>query len=160
MTKKITISVPDDLHEKMEKWKASFNFSGIFQEAVRERINRKEAFKQRLKEEFDMEAAIERLRSEKAEVEQDFFNQGKNDGLEWAKNAHYEEIRGALEWDPGTQTLPDDEGLREEINTWIEEDPDLDFEYRSGEMTNETFEWAKGWVEGVKEFWDEVKGKI
>ena len=32
MAKKVTISIPDMLHEKLEKWRESFNLSKMFQE--------------------------------------------------------------------------------------------------------------------------------
>ncbi len=42
MAQKITISVPDELHEKMQQWKDSFNYSGLFQDVVSKEIQRKE----------------------------------------------------------------------------------------------------------------------
>ena len=69
MTKTITISVSDELHETMMKWKDSFNFSGVFQEAIAEKIQRKEDFQKRLKEVTeDMNETIERLKLEKEEI--------------------------------------------------------------------------------------------
>ena len=109
---------------------------------------------------FDMEATVERLKKEKAESGEDFLNTGKVDGLEWAKVSHYLDIQNALKWNPEMGYIPDKEDLREEIITMIKEDPDLGFEEHSWEMTDETTEWAKGWVEGVKEFWNQVAGRI
>ena len=34
MAKKVTISIPDMLHEKLENWRESFNLSKMFQDAV------------------------------------------------------------------------------------------------------------------------------
>ena len=161
MTKKITISVPDNLHSKMEKWKDSFNFSRVFQEAIREKINRKEEFKRRLKEgRFDMEATIERLRGEKKEAALKLSDQGKNDGFMWAKNAHYLDIQAALQWRGGDGELPDQKDLRNEIIDRIHNDPDLGFEGNSWEMDDVTARWAEAWVEGVQEFWKQVEDKI
>ena len=161
MGKKITISIQEDLHSKMEKWRGSFNFSRVFQEAIREKINRKEEFKRRLKEGgFDMEATVERLRGEMAEVNQDLFDQGKNNGFVWASMSHYLDIKSALGWNPEMGDLPDEEDLRAEVVDMIHEDPDLDFETDSWQMARETIEWAKGWVEGVQEFWNQVKDKL
>jgi len=42
MTQKITISIPDELHEKMQHWKDSFNYSGLFQDAVSKEIQKRE----------------------------------------------------------------------------------------------------------------------
>jgi len=34
VTKRVTVSVPDELHEKLEAWKGKLNFSKVFQDAV------------------------------------------------------------------------------------------------------------------------------
>ena len=47
MVKRITVSVPDELHEKMEKWRSNFNFSKVFQNAVSGAIQKKEDFEKR-----------------------------------------------------------------------------------------------------------------
>jgi post-segregation antitoxin (ccd killing protein) len=60
MAKKVNITVPDELHEKMQKCRKDFNFSAIFQEAVAEAIERKESFRKRLEEDEDMAAIVER----------------------------------------------------------------------------------------------------
>jgi len=44
MAKKITISVPDDLYEKMTEWKSSLNFSKVFQNAISVMIQKKRNF--------------------------------------------------------------------------------------------------------------------
>jgi hypothetical protein len=153
---KITVSVPDRLYSQIEKWKSSLSFSKIFQEAIKEKIKTKEAFEKRLKGEFNMGQAVARLSQEKAETEWNFFNQGKEDGFEWAKFSDYSEIKAAIEWDPGSQHLPENETLRELIFTIIQENPELGFEVDM-DLTADTYKWAGGWVEGVKEFWSEVK---
>ena len=65
MSKKITVSVPDDLHLKMNEWRESFNFSKFFQKAVSTMIQSKEEFQKRLRSNIDMTAIAERLRREK-----------------------------------------------------------------------------------------------
>ena len=161
MSKKTTISIPDELHEKMEKWKEHFNFSRVFQDAIREKIERKENFQKRLDAGgFDMEATIERLRAERDEGEEILFDEGKNDGLEWAKNSHYSNIRDALKWNPRNGDVPDQEELREEIRDMIHDGEYLGFEANSWEMDDVTTKWALGWVEGVKEFWSQVEDKL
>ena len=49
MVKRVTISVPDDLHEKMEKWREQFNFPQLFQKTIAAAIKNKEDFQNRLK---------------------------------------------------------------------------------------------------------------
>ena len=174
MAKKVTISVPNELHEKMQKWRESFNFSSIFQEAIASAIEKKEAFKKRLREVTTMEQVVERLRREKVEVAKDYFEQGKKDGLEWAKAASYDEIQYALQWETVDKTELDTPGLigtdptRNEVlgdyfGDVIEDDSNMGFiETIHGHyMPNEYFiSWEAGWKEAVEEFWHEIKDKL
>lgn len=173
MTKKITISVPDELHEKMDKWKNSFNFSRVFQETIEEEIFRKEDFQKRLKEGENMDAVVERLRKEKEKSEHEWFEIGKKDGLEWAKAAHYVDFQYALQFTPlkeermsaniiGADPTKDDH-LGEYFSDIFEEYDELNFEETSynNSTPNEFYiEWEAGWAEGVQEFWKEIKGKL
>lgn len=167
MTKKITISVPDELHEKMEKWKESFNFSRVFQEAISEKIQRKEDFQERLKGGSNMQTIIERLKEEKIKSGEDYYEEGKKDGLEWAKAAHYDEIQYALQWEtvkdiqqhqPGLfATDPTkDEVLGEYFGEVMKEDLYMGFD-TNHDMPNDHFiAWEIGWKEGIEAFWNEV----
>ena len=100
MSKKITVSVPDDLHLKMNEWRESFNFSKIFQKAVSTMIQRKEEFQKRLRSNIDMAAIAERLRREKLESQTESSELGRKEGVKWARSAHYKELQYALEWLP------------------------------------------------------------
>ena len=44
MTQKVTLSIPDMLHEKLNKWRESFNLSKMFQDALLDAIQKKEEF--------------------------------------------------------------------------------------------------------------------
>ena len=161
MSKMTTISIPDDLHEKMQKWKGHFNFSRVFQDAIREKIERKENLQKRLENGgFDMEATVERLRAERDEADDDLFEEGKIDGLEWAKQSHYLSIKDMLEFDPEMGELPDQPELSQEITDMIHGAENLAFEPNSWVMDDATIKWAEGLVEGVKEFWSQVEGKL
>ena len=45
MVKKVTLSVPDVLFKKMQKWRKVLNFSRIFQEAVRMKFKKENYLK-------------------------------------------------------------------------------------------------------------------
>lgn len=156
MTKKITISVPDELHKKMEKWKQVFNFSGVFQKAIQEKIRRHEDFKKRTEGDPKMKEIIERLSSEKKEAEENWFNWGKEDGLEWGKSAHYDEIQLAV------NGREDPESVVHELS----DDSDfldgyLDY-YRERErgINDLPADWERGFIAGICDFWDEVADKL
>ena len=172
MSPKMTLSVPNDLFEKIEKWKGSFNLSKIFQRAIAEAIENKENFKKRLKEEPTMGAIIERLRKEK-EVDMDpYYERGRQDGLAWAKAASYSDLQYALKWETVAELLKGntigwdpttDEVLGDYFGELIQDDPlmDLDERGRGDLMPNEYFQaWETGWKEAVEEFWKEVEGRI
>ena len=95
MAKKITISVPDDLYEKMTVWKSSLNFSKVFQDAVSGMIRKKEVLTSRLREEIDFSAVVDRLKKEKIEFECNITECGKKDGLN-GRNRPLPELQYAL----------------------------------------------------------------
>ena len=117
-----------------------------------------------------MEEVVERLKKEKDESETYFFNEGKNDGLEFAKSASYEDIQYALKWNPmyneGGLVSYDptrDEILGDYFKEIIEGSEFMDFvETTYGNyIPNDIFAaWEDGWVKGVKEFWEEIKNKL
>jgi hypothetical protein len=154
VTKKVTISVPDDLHEKMQEWRDDFNFSAIFQEAVHKAIERKEGFKRRLGEVTTMEQVVERLRKEMAESDLSHSEQGKKDGLEWAMAASYDEIQYALSYNYRTGVDPTHDEILGEYFADLLED-----EYVPMPLGN-FVSWVEGWKEAVEEFWEEIKVKL
>ena len=99
MTKRINVSVSDELFEKIEKWKDSFNYSKLFQNTVSVAIQDKEDFQNRLKEDPEtLEQVIARLKKEKKKVEKSYFSEGKEKGLSWAMAASYSDLMHAIEW--------------------------------------------------------------
>ena len=162
MARKVTISVPDELYEKMSQWRDSVNFSKIFQNAVSKMIAGKEEFQEKLKEEFDFSAIVERLRREKTESENNFFEKGKKDALEWLKTAHYRDILYALKWEPGTRPEAD-ETLGEFFALKFKKIYQTGLaEMRSrGEKVNRIIDrYIAGWKEGVAEFWNQVRDDV
>ena len=172
LTKKVTLSMPDDLHEKMLEHKHKFNFSKIFQEVISEKIRAKEEFKARLKEAPDMEEIIERLKAEKLETINDLYENGKNDGLEFARSASYGDLIQVVNekpmnesnevlgnWDP---TSSENELLGDVYSQAFEDYELLGMiQTRYGFIPNEFFaKWEAGFFEGVREFYYEIKDKI
>jgi len=170
MTKKITISIPDELHEKMDQWREAFNFSKIFQDTISEAIKKKENFKKRLKEVTTMEQVIERLKKERNEADKSYSEKGKEDGLEWAKVASYEELLYAIKWEPMNEQPgligydpTRDEVLGDYFGDIMEDNESMGFvEKTYGNFLPNSFfaAWEEGWVEGIKEFWGEIKDKL
>ena len=164
MVKKITISVPDELHEKMMDCKKVFNFSRVFQDAISNLIERREDFQTRLKEDKKMPEIIDRLRREQVESQDKFFQDGKIEGLMWAKSAHFEEISYALNWD--IHKKPVDDNLLDYFREYFlesDEHPFFNYEtdpYGTEWVNSSMFAFLQGWREGVVEFWDEIGDKL
>jgi hypothetical protein len=163
MSKKVTISVPDDLSEKMEKWRDHFNFSQVFQDAISSLIQKKEEFQKRLKGDHDMDAIVERLKREKSETEKNYFDDGKKDGLEWAKAAHYSDLQSAIGWEFNKGDDPrqcPDSDIADYFSEIIDEDPILHCEDYDNYANDALVSFIAGWKEGVEEFWNEIADKI
>jgi hypothetical protein len=157
MAKKVTISIPDLLHEKLEKWRESFNLSKMFQDAVVEAIQRKEEFQKRIREDLDLGQIIERLRREKMQSEQNSLASGKDDGIAWAKNAHYDDLQYALHWQDFSNAAKDTV-----LGHYFTNNPTF-----SRLSQNNTYSIAQyglsylsGWKQGIEQFWEEVREKL
>ena len=162
MARKITISVPDDLYEKMKDWKSSLNFSRVFQTAVAGMIQRKEALTSRIRNEIDFSSIVARLRKEKIDFEFNITEWGRKDGLEWCKTAHYRELQYALTWTP-PQNPDRDAELGNYFSDRFEEYKRqlMSTGQKAQDMLNVFSErYVKGWKEGVELFWSEVKDKL
>lgn len=157
MTRKITLSIPDMLHDKMEEWRKSFNLSKMFQDALTEAIHKKEEFQRRMQEDSDMSEIIERLRREKKLSEGNYSESGRIKGLQWAKNAHYDDLMHVLcLQSPGD--VAKDTLLSHYFNDIDGTDEHLEF---SGDNPNKyTKLFLEGWQKGVSEFWNVIKEKI
>lgn len=157
MSKKVTVSIPDLLHEKMEKWRESFNLSKMFQDAVTDAIQKKEELQKRIREDLDLNQIVERLRQEKQQAEGNSYESGKSDGVTWAKTAHYEDLMYALDWKEFDQALEDRVlgdffDKKQRGNRLMTVTP---------EGVNEYFRvYLDGWKNGVEQFWEEIHDKL
>lgn len=162
MAKKITISVPDELYERMTEWKSSLNFSKVFQNAVSGMIQKKEELTSKIRKEMDYSSIVDRLKKEKIDYEFNITEWGKKDGVEWCKTAHYRELQYALAWNRDEH--PDrDEELGDYFSHMFKK-------YKkqiaaSGKKAQDAVsgfsgKYLKGWKEGVELFWNEVKDKL
>jgi hypothetical protein len=157
MTRKITLSIPDMLYEKMEEWRQSFNFSKMFQDALAEAIHKKEEFQRRLQEDHDMSEIIERLKSEKKQAEGNYSENGHLKGLQWAKNAHYNDLMYALGLS-SSKEMAEDDMLGCYFHTLIASDHLME---KTGDGINKYGKlFLDGWRRGVRDFWNEIKEKI
>jgi histidinol-phosphate/aromatic aminotransferase/cobyric acid decarboxylase-like protein len=145
------------LHEKLEKWRESFNLSKMFQDAVSEAIQKKEEFQKRIREDLDLGQVVERLRREKMQSEGNYFESGKKDGIQWAKTAHYDHLQYALQWNDLENATKDhilgDYFCRINIsNRVLDSDTYCNSEY--------FLNYLQGWKQGIEQLWEEVREKL
>ena len=157
MARKVTVSIPDMLYEKMERWRRSFNLSKMFQDAVAEAIQKKEDFQRRIQEDLDLSEVIERLRKEKAQSEGDFFDTGKRDGVLWSKSAVYDDIMYALAW-KDLDNGPWDRILGPYFSEKIEGSKLMAL--HDDTVNDYARMYIHGWKRGLHEFWEEIKDKL
>jgi uncharacterized protein YeaO (DUF488 family) len=168
MVKRYSVSVSDELGNKIDRWKDDLSPSTIFQQAMATEIAKKENFIQRIKEDKNMEDIIERLRNEKKASEQRYYEAGKEDGLQWAKAAEYEDLLLTATEDP--EDLKDSGEYRAQgyayhrlAAQWRDQ-----MQYYPGllQSDNEDYlnplagEWLDGWFDGVQTFWGEISDKL
>jgi len=157
MARKITLTVPDSLYQKIDHWRSGFNLSRIFQDAVTDAINKREAFQKRIDEETPLNEIISRLRKEKLNLEQKMSAQAEKAGALWASKAPYEDLLLAVNASSGQA------GAIPYIQTYISQTVHQLSEIP--EALSEGFENLKatiqeGWLKGVGNFWESVKDRI
>jgi hypothetical protein len=105
-----------------------------------------------------MEKVIDRLRKEMNENLMEWLEIGKAKGQEWAKEAHYAELeivthaknyrqamKKLIEFEPGN-------------GDWFDEEIYRSYPVMKGTKLDAIVQY--GFMQGVQDFWNEIKGKI
>ncbi len=164
MTKRQNITIPDGLGDRLEKVKQRINVSRVCQEALERAVDREEFLNKGAEE---MEAVIERLKSEKDEYNERFEKDGFEDGYTDAKGMNYEELQDLgddlraianephLEWGAESvcRSLAWDNWLKDEMRDRE------DCVRERGEGFDQEH-YLIGWLKGVAEFWAEVEEQL
>lgn len=140
VAERITITLPDQLYERLQAVKGKLNVSGLCQQAIELAVTIEEI---KIKDIPVKDKVIERLRLEKQVASREWRETGFTDGVEDAQELSYEDFR-ALEKDK----------VSEETREWVE---DKRIQYL--ENPDEDIYW-EGWVEGALHFWNEIKDKL
>jgi predicted nucleic acid-binding protein len=164
---KLSIYVPDERADDIERWRESLNFSKLFVEAF-DRAVAREVVAGKLSEK-DTKMVIERLRKEAGGTFEYAWKEGAKLGRVWAiRHAHLSDLRNVAEgvftyagrtadvrlllWGDyvhcGYAKTPEDE--YEDVRM-AQEGTDVEL-YRRGHN--------QGFVEAVKEIWEEIKGEF
>lgn len=170
MVRRFTLSVDDALGEKIDEYKAKFNLSEIFRKAMTSEVEKIEGVKRSATEGADMEAIIERLKAEKAEMESEAYQLGLDAGKEWALGAHYEQLVYAANefkpWDVNYDlswhgnNMFNDEFLGEYFSEAMPESSEFRGLEGATVIPAAGIKWINGWTDAVQAFWEEVSDKI
>jgi hypothetical protein len=186
MVKRYSVSVSDELGEKINRWEISP--SEVFQKAMESVISEKEKFINRLRGDETMDQIIERLRAEMVKIDGIFYTNGKNTGLEWAKVADYGTLRYAAElFEPinNQENYVSDAICRDQfLGGYFSECFVDNSEFATGEnkkiypnlatwrnsvlaplkengsLSPAGEQWVLGWCDGVRMFWKEISSKL
>lgn len=150
MAERINITVPNDLHERLQAVRDDINISRICQEAIEQAVILKEI---KMKTLSSKEKVIERLRLERQKNEQEWFNYGKTDGLSDAEDLSYEDFEHLEKLYKERDEVMLNQ-LDDDLREWLEEKMS-NFDQRPNKKV-----YLNGWIEGVVEFWDEIKDEI
>ena len=148
MAKQLTITIPDDLFERLQVVKSRFNVSGVCQEAIMTAVNIEE---HRSKENPNQADVIERLKAEKAEFDEQWGDLGERDGYDIADRLSYEEFIDI-----------ETHGLNQRMHeTDVLYTLDICFEDTCDDHPGiDKGTYSEGWEKGVRRYWEEVKGEL
>jgi post-segregation antitoxin (ccd killing protein) len=143
MAKTLSITIPEDLFNRLQAVKESLNVSGVCQEAIASAVKIEELRKEGGD---NMEAVIERLREEKKTHAEEYYAEGFEEGLRLGKELDYVTL----------------------LNIVMDEDPfyvldHLEYEVKDLRADNPRFDeeaYVEGMVEGIKEFYMQVEGDL
>jgi hypothetical protein len=141
---RLTVSVPDELHQRLEKWRDRLNVSRVCQEALAREIRRLEEVPHDAVALGDL---IERLSQEKADAGRRWFAQGVTDAMSWSRGASYVDLRATAE--DGARATP---AGRTAVQAAIERHADV--------AGFEVEDFVAGWCFAAAEVWARVKSKI
>lgn len=165
MAKRFSVSVSDSLGERFEVFQDKLSPSTIFQKALESAVDREERFSKNLKDGTDMQTIIERLKREKQEVVGSLYEQGRKDGLDWAKNVDYESLVHAVNFTPPdyhgsmldfSDRDADEGSLANTLYEFLQENPNYHSD-SAGCLPEEVVRYVEGFLESVDDFWKEVE---
>ena len=154
MAQKLTITISDDLHTRLEKVRDEMNISAVCQAAILSEVEIKELLKKGGK---GMDALKTRLRAEKQDALKGYIDLGRKAGIVDARQLSLEDFQ-AIE---KIYNLFDNDQYEFTVSDLRKLDAWECIKERLDEQSEDTHtNYARGWVEGVMDVWDEVKDEI
>jgi len=145
MATKLTITIPDDLAERLDPWRERMNISRVCSEAIAKELAILADLPREVKELTDV---IHRLRTEKAESNQQDYQTGFEDGMAYAHGATYDEF--VIWCEPAMDEMHNlPEFANDHLNELLQEGDVLDARL-----------YKQGWRAGMVAIWKRVKDKV
>jgi hypothetical protein len=165
----MTLTVPDELAEKIDRWRHRLELSKEFRTAIAKRIDRLEREDSEMED--GMNGSIERLRRERAESTDRAAKEGSAKGVAWAKSAPYDDLVYAAEdFDPsdpygvvGIKPLVENEILGDYFFHELNRSPYKLREQiaaRDGFLSGRELAWFQAWDEAVGAYWEKVRDAV
>ncbi len=158
MVQRITITIPDPLHERLQVVKDRINVSRVCQDALMKTVEGEEL---KMKDIPEREKLVARLRTERAENENYWKDRGVKEGKEDALELSYDDfmdIESHL-----TGYMEDYEYCANHISEKVD---GLSYmverveEYEGKESAFNEKDYISGWIDGVLEVWEDVKKEL
>jgi hypothetical protein len=156
----LTIYVPKEVAEALDRYRARLNVSQICAQALREEVGKMET---RLAEGEGLELLLERLRRERqrSATHEHEKERARGRAAKWVARAHYDQLRHYGELDP--QGAPD--GFYEtEFRFPDDGEEDAAEDYRDAcQERHLSFSWGaycRAWHEYVYDFWQRIKERL
>jgi hypothetical protein len=141
---RLTISIPQELHDRLDGWRDRLNISRVCQEALEREVRRLEEVPT---DAMALGALVERLSREKADGERQWFAQGVSDGMTWARGAAYADLRDLSE-----SGSPSSAGGADDIERAMAA--------HAGVAGFDPDSYRAGWAFAAAEVWSRVKTKL
>lgn len=157
MSKRINITIPDNLFERLEIVKEKMNVSAICQTAIESAVKTEEI---KMSAMSKRESAIARLKIEAQNETDEWFQKGKRQGLEIAPDLSYTEFRQALEWHEAKYSTDGWQISLLDLMSHNCFDSIIDAA-KNEECPDDMMEsYALGGLDGIVEFWDSIQGEL
>lgn len=157
MAQRFTVSVPDEMAEKIEKYREEISPSAIFQKAIEAEISRKENLGLLLQRERPtIDDIVQRLKKEKDEIENISYTIGFRTGIEWSASASYEELSYVI---TNKDTVFRNAIYEEGDGSSYSFDLYLFFSGHFKDLSSDErkMAWFAGWFDSLTNIWDQTQ---
>ena len=154
MTRRVNISIPDILYERLQAVKDKINVSRLCQEALISEVQIAE-----LRPSGDEEAIIARLQEEKKQYHQEYYDYGKKEGLKDAQNLSFSDFKvlDKISEEVARNSGSEIGATLDKTFAWVRK---VEEELSDKDRFFDSSLYWNGWVDGALEFWDGIKDKV